>query len=143
MKRGRPLGSKDKNPQKRKGAKDQDGQSEEIINQEKSPEEIVDMTNAIAIEETKVPGFVENEISLNYVMSGKIWNRDKVIIDYYFAYNLALEIMDETKDHEPRSVEECKKRQDWPRWKDAIQAELNSLTKRQVFGPVTRTPMLV
>ena len=31
IKPGRPLGSKDKNPQKRKGAKNQDGQIEEII----------------------------------------------------------------------------------------------------------------
>jgi hypothetical protein len=31
IKRGRPLGSKDKNPRKQKGAKNQDGQIEEII----------------------------------------------------------------------------------------------------------------
>jgi hypothetical protein len=73
-------------------------------------------------------------------MSGKIWNRDKVVTDDAFAYNLALEIINENEDHEPRSVEECKKRQDWPKWKDAIQAELDSLTKREVFGPVTRRP---
>ncbi|RVW57562.1 Retrovirus-related Pol polyprotein from transposon RE1 [Vitis vinifera] len=28
---------------------------------------------------------------------------------------------------------------DWPKWKEAIQAELNSLTKREVFGPVVQT----
>ena len=27
-----------------------------------------------------------------------------------------------------------------PKWKEAIQAELNSLTKREVFGPVVQTP---
>ena len=26
------------------------------------------------------------------------------------------------------------------KWKEAIQAELNSLTKREVFGPVVQTP---
>ena len=31
IKHGRPLGSKDKNPRKRKGAKNQDGQIKEII----------------------------------------------------------------------------------------------------------------
>jgi hypothetical protein len=31
IKRGRPLGSKDKNPRKRKGGKNQDGQVDEII----------------------------------------------------------------------------------------------------------------
>ncbi|KAM1720017.1 hypothetical protein ACFX13_022017 [Malus domestica] len=43
-------------------------------------------------------------------------------------------------DIEPRSVDECKQRQDWPKWKDAIQAELNSLERRSVFGPVVQTP---
>ena len=48
--------------------------------------------------ETKVPNSSEDEISLNYVMSGKFWNRDKVIIDDAFAYNLALEVMDKNED---------------------------------------------
>ena len=130
------MGSKDKNPRKRKGAKNQDGQIEEIIIQEKSPEGNEDMTQ----EETKVPNSSEDEISLNYAMSGKIWNRDKVIIDDAFAYNLALEVMDKNEDQEPHSIEECKERKDWPKWNDAIQAELNSLAKREVFGSVTRIP---
>ncbi|KAM1023294.1 hypothetical protein TB2_044070 [Malus domestica] len=46
-------------------------------------------------------------------------------------------------DIEPRSVDECKQRQDWPKWKDAIQAELNSLERRNVFGPVVQTPSSV
>ena len=32
------------------------------------------------------------------------------------------------------------KRCDWPKWQEAIQSELNSLTKREVFGPVVQTP---
>ncbi|KAM1135477.1 hypothetical protein ACFX2J_044305 [Malus domestica] len=39
-------------------------------------------------------------------------------------------------DIESRSVDECKQRQDWPKWKYAIQAELNSSKKRSVFGTV-------
>jgi len=72
--------------------------------------------------ETKVPNSSEDEISLNYVMLGKIWNRHKVIIDDGFAYNLALEVMDKNEDQEPHSIEECKERKDWPKWNDAIQA---------------------
>jgi hypothetical protein len=45
-----------------------------------------------------VPNSSENEISLNYVMTGKNWNCDKIIIDDAFAYNLALEVMNETED---------------------------------------------
>lgn len=112
---------------KRRGAENQDGQVKEItIIQEKSLEDIVDMANNNATEEINVPDSLENEISLNYVISEKIWNHDKVIIDDAFVYNLALEIMDENGDQEPRSAEECKERKDWPKWNNAIQAQLNS-----------------
>ncbi|XP_057954630.1 uncharacterized protein LOC131148738 [Malania oleifera] len=40
---------------------------------------------------------------------------------------------------EPRTVEECQYRNDWPKWKEAIQAELDLLAKRKVFGPVVQT----
>ncbi|GJZ65934.1 transposable element [Tanacetum coccineum] len=40
----------------------------------------------------------------------------------------------------PKSIGECRQRNDWQKWQDAIQAELDSLEKRQVFGPVTLTP---
>ena len=73
-------------------------------------------------EEKKVPNSSEDEISINYVMSGKIRNRDKVIIDDGFTYNLALEVMDKNEDQEPHSIEECKERKDWPKWNDTIQA---------------------
>jgi len=56
-----------KKPRKWKGAKNQDGQIEEIIIQEKSSEENEDMTQ----EEINVPNFSEDEISLNYVMLRK------------------------------------------------------------------------
>ena len=48
--------------------------------------------------------------------------------------------MHESKDLEPRSVEECRQRNDWPKWKEAMKAELDSLAKREVFAPVVRTP---
>ena len=64
LKRGRPIGFKDKNPQKKKGANKENGQTEEInilddkdkITDKKSPEEI------------RVPKNNENnEISISYV----------------------------------------------------------------------------
>ena len=48
--------------------------------------------------------------------------------------------MHESKDLEPRSVEEDRQRNDWPKWKEAMKAELDSLAKREVSGPVVRTP---
>ena len=32
---------------------------------------------------------------------------------------------------------------DWEKWKEAIQAELNCLAKREVFGPVVPTPEML
>ena len=37
-------------------------------------------------------------------------------------------------------MNECRKMNDWPKWKEAIQIELNSLTKWEVFGHVVQTP---
>ena len=43
-------------------------------------------------------------------------------------------------DCELQSIIECRQRQDWPKWEEAIKAELASLAKREVFGPITRIP---
>ncbi|XP_076952863.1 uncharacterized protein LOC143626771 [Bidens hawaiensis] len=136
LKRGRPIGSKDKNPRKKKGANNKHSQIEvEVIQEKESPKKTLDM---MVQDEHKVP---ENkEISINYIMSRKVWNRSQVEVDEIFSYNVALKIMENNEDHEPVSVDECKQRHDWTKWKDAIEAELNSLTKREVFGPIVQTP---
>ena len=51
-----------------------------------------------------------------------------------FAFSVAHEIMYD--DYESQSIIECRQRQDWPKWEEAIQTELSSLTKRDVFGPI-------
>ena len=53
---------------------------------------------------------------------------------------MALNIVNDNEDLEPKSIEECRHRDDWPKWKDAIEEELNSLSKHEVFGPIVRTP---
>ena len=58
MKRGRPIGSKDKNPRKRKGAKYDDAQIDEIKSQGETPEETRDMNNQ-TLEEDQVPENIE------------------------------------------------------------------------------------
>ena len=37
------------------------------------------------------------------------------------------------------TIEDFQQRNDWPKWKDAIQAKLDSLAKQNVFGPVVHT----
>ena len=105
VKRGRPVGSKDKNPRKRKGSKDQ---VEELMALEESP--------VVILEEIQVPETCDNqEISINYVTTGQRWNQNKIDIDDIFAYNVALNIVNDNEDLEPKSIEECRQRDDWPK----------------------------
>ena len=81
-----------------------------------------------APEEAQVP---ENcEISISYVHTGEKWDRNNIVINNIFAFQVAFDIIRNDEDPEPRNVEECRHRNDWPKWKEAIQAELNSLTKQ-------------
>ena len=77
---------------------------------------------------------------INYVSPWKQWNRKNVVMDEIFAYSIATDIVYDENDVEPRTVDECRQRKDWPKWKDAIQTELKSLEKREVFGSITHTP---
>ncbi|KAJ9539390.1 hypothetical protein OSB04_032123 [Centaurea solstitialis] len=133
-KRGRPLGSVDTRPRKKKESTAQSDPF--IINTENPSHEIVsdysyvheslleDTPKSILIPENK-------EISMNYENAHELMERSSILIDDIFAYTVAHEII-EHDDIEPRSVEECQQRADWPKWKEAIQAELDSLAKRQL-----------
>ena len=107
MKRGKPIGSKDKNPQKRKGINDQDDHELKEISQ--------DETQVITHNDEEVQTSENNEISMNYVSTRKLWNRNNVVIDNIFVYIVAIEIMQQDEDFEPKSVHECKLRNNWPK----------------------------
>ncbi|XP_073120754.1 uncharacterized protein [Henckelia pumila] len=134
LERGRPIGSKDKNPRKRKGAN--------IMNQHiEISYSLIDNSEKF---DHQIPNEVQvldnEEISINYVKTGKRLNRAEIIIDNKFAYAMAFDVVNEDDDLDPKSVTECRNRHDWPNWKNAIQEELNSLAKREVLGPVVQTP---
>ena len=134
LKRGRPLGSKDQNPRKRKIKCQDDTMKEshmEVQNLNKS--DIHERIN-----ELETQG--NNELSINLRDVETNMNRSEIVVDYVFAYNVATNIMQDNEDHEPQSVIECRQRNDWPKWQEAIQSELNSLAKREVFGPIVQTP---
>ena len=134
LKRGRPIGSKDKNPRKRKAlVKEIDHKENDLdktVNTETSHEKDVDDTN--------------KEISINYGHTHIIWNRYEMEnIDEIFSYSIASDIMGGDDDPEPKSVNDCQNRHDWDKWKGAMQAELDSLNKRKVFGSIVVTPKAV
>ena len=146
LKRGRPPGSKDSIPRKRKSMtrlNPNEISHEQGVHKECTIHDSIITENenilkiADAPEEANVPA--NTEISVNYAWNNELWKRHEIIIDDIFSFAIATEIIKDD-DIEPRSVDECKQRHDWPKWKDAIQAELNSLEKRSVFGPVVETP---
>ena len=134
-KRGRPIGSKDITPRKRRtNGKQNDHEESNIENQ--IPEEI--QNEQIALEEVQVPE--NNEISISYVHRGEKWDRNNFDVNNIFAFQVALDIIQNDDDPEPQNTNECRQRNDWPKWREAMQAELHSLIKRDVFGPVVQTP---
>ena len=48
--------------------------------------------------------------------NGNVWNRNAIIVDGIFAFQVALEITRSDEDPEPQTVEECRRRNDWPKW---------------------------
>ena len=134
-KRGRPIGSKDITPRKRRtNGKQNDHEESNIENQ--IPEEI--QNEQIAPEEVQVPE--NNEISISYMHRGEKLDRNNFDVNNIFAFQVALEIIQNDDDSEPQNTNECRQRNDWPKWREAMQAELHSLIKRDVFGPVVQTP---
>ena len=134
-KHGRPIGSKDITPRKRRtNGKQNDHEESNIENQ--IPEEI--QNEQIAPEEVQVPE--NNEISLSYVHRGEKWDRNNFDVNNIFAFQVALDIIQNDDDPEPQNTNECRQRNDWPKWREAMQAELHSLIKRDVFGLVVQTP---
>ena len=89
------------------------------------------------VEQEDVPDALHDEMAINYVNSGESYNRAMANVDVNFAKKIA-SIID--LDPEPNTLVDCKKRSDWKDWQKAITAELLSLNKREIFGPVCLTP---
>ena len=92
--------------------------------------------NAIVLGNTE-PSTRVQEISTNYSESGESFDRKTTIVDIHFAASIAENLH---ADPDPKTMVECKKHSDWNKWKEAIEAELASLTKREVFSSVIPTP---
>ena len=64
---------------------------------------------------------------------GKRLNRKEIVINRTFVSTIVLNFMNDDEGHEPTSVKKCQRKCDWPKWKDAIQIELNSFEKCECF----------
>ncbi|KAK4400822.1 Retrovirus-related Pol polyprotein from transposon RE2 [Sesamum angolense] len=141
-KRGRPLGSKDANPRKRKehivSINHDANVTTSNVSKNKIPEVILSEDpkhNEQDLEDSY-------EMSINYAHNSLGWYRKEIKMNDIFAYYVAVKIIDED-DNDPQTMEECRHRNDWKSWKKTIQDELDSLNKREVFGPITPTPKCV
>ena len=79
-----------------------------------SPEE--GTSEELSLEEEQVPE--NDEISIHYVSTGEILDRNKIVVDNIFSFKVALDIT-RSNDYEiePQTVEQCRRRNDWPKWK--------------------------
>ena len=97
-----------------------------IITPEK--ESVIEVTHAP--EEAIVPEEIQNhedaqvlaneEIFINYASTRELWDHKKVVINEVFCFAVTTKILKEDDDHEPRSVNECRSKHDWSKWKEAI-----------------------
>ena len=122
LKRGRPFGSKDTTPRKRRTQRHnaniehnayaktyvEQGTLEEVHNKE------------VALEEAHVPK--NSEILISYVHKGDKWDRNDFVINNIFSFQVALDIIRNDEDPKPQNEEECRNKNDWPKWKEAMQA---------------------
>lgn len=66
-------------------------------------------------------------------------DQNEITIDDAFAFTMATKILI-SDGIKPHFIDECRCRTNWPKWKKAIQLELDSLVKHKVFGHVVLTP---
>jgi hypothetical protein len=76
------------------------------------------------------------EISINYTSPEELFDHTIMVVNSCFSIMVA----DLLNDPNPKTISECKQRSDWIKWKKAIETELGSLRKREVFSNVIPTP---
>jgi hypothetical protein len=76
------------------------------------------------------------EISINYTSPEELFDHTITVVNSCFSIMVA----DLLNDPNPKTISECKQRSDWIKWKKAIETELDSLRKREVFSNVIPTP---
>ncbi|KAL0396184.1 UNVERIFIED_CONTAM: Copia protein [Sesamum calycinum] len=138
-KRGRPLGSKNANSRKRKEHIVSINHDANVTSNNVSEDKIPEVVLSKDSKRNEQDLDDSYEMSINYAHNSLGWYKKEIEMNDIFAYSVAIKIMDEDDD-DPQTMEECQHRNDWKSWKKTIQDELDSLNKREVFGPITPTP---
>ncbi|KAL0286720.1 UNVERIFIED_CONTAM: hypothetical protein Sangu_2723900 [Sesamum angustifolium] len=118
-KRGRPLGSKDANPRKRKEHIVSINHDANVTTSNVSEDKITKMILSEDPKRNEQDLDDSYEMSINYAHNNLGWYRKEIKMNDIFAYSVAVEIMDED-DNDPQTMEECQHRNDWKSWKKSI-----------------------
>ena len=121
LKCGRPIDSKYTIHRKRNNVKFK--ALEEHTNVKGLNDELITPTES-SIEQLSheiVPVHNNEDISINYIHKGKIWDQNTTLIDDAFSFQVAMDIIGNAEDQEPQNMNECRRRNDWLKWKEAIQ----------------------
>lgn len=62
---------------------------------------------------SQVSKISENKEILYYVINGIHWNQNKVNVDNVFAYNVAINVINDNENQEPKSIKGCRQRNNW------------------------------
>jgi hypothetical protein len=68
--------------------------------------------------------------------SRELLDRSTMVVNSCFSTM----VVDYVNNPDPKTMVECKQRSDWIKWKEANEAEHDSLRKREVFSNVIPTP---
>jgi hypothetical protein len=72
------------------------------------------------------------EISINYTSFGELLDRTTTVVNSCFSTM----VVDLLNDPNPKTMAVCKQFSDWIKWKEAIEAKLDSLRKTEVLSNV-------
>ncbi|KAL0392656.1 UNVERIFIED_CONTAM: hypothetical protein Sradi_2488400 [Sesamum radiatum] len=111
-KRGKPLGSKDANPQKRKKHIVSINHDANVTSNNVSEDKIPKVVLSKDSERDEQDLEDSYEMSINYAHNSLGWYRKEIEMNDIFAYSVAVEIMDED-DNDPQTIKECRHRNDW------------------------------
>ena len=57
---------------------------------------------------------------------GEQWDRNNFDVNNIFDFQVALDIIQNDDDPKPQNTNECRQRNDWPKWREAMQEKLHS-----------------
>ena len=57
---------------------------------------------------------------MSYMHKGYKWDRNDIVINYIFVFQVALDIIGNDEDPKSQNMEECRHINDWPKWKEAM-----------------------